>query len=310
MPRITQVTVAPEKTDGLVAEIAQAQGLLGLRVQRAISIHPPGDTITIESTNRSLNDFIRLFNRHGIGFEPGGSITTTEPVSIISPDSIPAIVRDTSESTWEEMELLIGKESNMTVNALLLMGISGILATIGIATNALHIVIGAMAIAPGFEPIVRISLGAVAKSRACWRGVSDTLQGYGMLMIGAALTTLVLQMLRKSPLSGEPSYLPSGVLVGYWTTLDIPSLLISAAAAFGGALLIATNRSILTAGVMIALSLIPAASITGMALVSGDVSLPVKGILRWGIEVGLVMVFSLIVFVWKRLHVQKRDMML
>ena len=139
--------------------------------------------ITIESTNRALHDFIHMFNRHGIGFEHGGSLTTIEPVSIFTPGSIPARVRDTSESTWEEMELLIGKESNMTINALLLMGISGILAALGLATNALHIVIGVMAIAPGFEPIVRISLGTVAKSRASWRGAIDTLQGYGMLLL-------------------------------------------------------------------------------------------------------------------------------
>src|SRR5690606_12749644 len=100
----------------------------------------------------------------------GGSLTTTEPVSTFTPGSIPAIVRDTSESTWEEMELLIGKESNMTINALLLMGISGILAALGLATKAVHFVIGAMAIAPGFEPIVRISLGTVAKSRASCEG--------------------------------------------------------------------------------------------------------------------------------------------
>ncbi|MBM3492617.1 MAG: hypothetical protein FJX68_19690 [Alphaproteobacteria bacterium] len=48
------------------------------------------------------------------------------------------------------MELVIGKNSNMTGNALLVMLAAGVLAAIGIATNALHIVIGAMLIAPGY----------------------------------------------------------------------------------------------------------------------------------------------------------------
>jgi hypothetical protein len=42
------------------------------------------------------------------------------------------------------MELVVAKNSNMTVDALAIMMISGVLAAIGIATNALHLVIGAM----------------------------------------------------------------------------------------------------------------------------------------------------------------------
>lgn len=310
MPRTVQVTVPSRQTDQLIVEIRQVPGLIGLRVQREISVQPPGDVITIELVNRSLHSLVRLLERHGVGTEPGGSITTSEPASVVSSSLVQAIVRDSSESTWEEMEIVVGKESNMTVNALLIMAISGILAAIGIATNALHIVIAAMVIAPGFEPISRLSLGAVSGSSAWRRGLTDTALGYMALLGGAIAATLVLQALGKSPLGGESTYLPTGVLISYWTNITTSSLIITAVAGIAGAILIATNRSVLTAGVMIALALVPAAAITGMALVSGEFSLALKSLLRWLIEVAFVAGFSGLVFLWKRIRVQQRRMAL
>jgi uncharacterized membrane protein len=208
------------------------------------------------------------------------------------------------------METVIAKESNMTVNALIVMAISGVLAAIGLSTNALHLVIAAMVIAPGFEPISRIALGAVSGSRAWQRGLSHTIQGYATLFIGAAATTLVLRALGKAPLEGEASYLSEGVLISYWTSITVSSLIVTAAASIAGAVLIVANRSVLTAGVMIALALVPAATITSMALVMGDLGLSGQGLLRWVIEVGFVAIFSLLVFAWKHARVQRRKMML
>lgn len=159
---------------------------------------------------------MRLLDAHGIGQASGGSITTSEPTSLISAPSAEAITRDSNEATWEEMEAVIGKETNTTVNTLLLMGACGVLATIGIATNALHLVVAAMVLAPGSEPITRIALGLVARSLAWRRGLADMVALYGALFLGAAVTTLVLQALGLEPFSGEATYLPAGALSEYW----------------------------------------------------------------------------------------------
>lgn len=310
MPRLIEITIASEETEELIKEIKQFDGVIGLRIQQKVSIIPPGDLISIEVTNRSLNPLMQFLSSKGIGRKPGGSISTSEPLSIISSSSVSAITNDVSESPWEEMEIVIAKESNLTINSVLLMIAAGIIATLGIATNALHLVIGAMIITPGFVPMTRISLALVAKSQAWRRGLSAMVAGYAALFIAAALTTLVLQWLGKDPLSGEASYLSKGVLVSYWTTITIPSLIVTAVASIVGAVLIATNRSVLTSGVMIALALVPTAAITGMAVMSGQMELAGKSLLRWSIEVSFVIIFSALVFIWKRIRVQKRDMML
>lgn len=308
MPRIVEIALPSKQTDPLISEIKELKQLISLRVQRGISLHPSGDVITLEITDRSLHGLMQLLNKRRMLQDPDVSVTTSQPLSIISQPSAIEITNDSSKAIWEEMQIMISKGSNMTVNSLIIMSVSGVLAAIGIATNALHVVIAAMVIAPGFEPITRIALGVITRNIAWRKGLIDTAKGYAVMIIAAAITTVILQAAGKNPLSGEASYLPAGVLISYWTSITFPSLLVTAAASIAGPLLIATHRSILIAGVMIALALVPAATITGMALVMGEVDVAGKAFLRWLIEVSFVSIFSLLIFIWKKASVHKRRM--
>jgi uncharacterized membrane protein len=167
----------------------------------------------------------------------------------------------------------------------------------------------AMLIAPGFEPIVRVALGAVSKSTVWKQGLKDVAAGYGALLAGAVLASLVLAVFGRSLPSAEASYLHLGDLAAYWRTVSGPGVLVSAVAGFAGAVLIANNRSILTAGVMIALSLVPTMALAGMGAVAGDLQLVQSGLTRWLVDLVLVFATSLAVFGWKRRTVQKRLMM-
>lgn len=310
MPRQIQITIPSGETDHLVEKLRRAEGVVGLRVQRGIALKPPGDVVTLEVTDRSLSALMRLLDEKGISRSPGSSISTSEPLSLISPDSARMVTRDTSESTWEEMEHILTKESSMTANALAVMAVAGFLAVVGIGTGTLHLVIAAMVVAPGFEPLTRIALGAVTGSAAWWRGLSSTVRGYVALLLGAAVAAAVLRATGTPLLAGEGSYVRTGALVSYWTSPTISSIPASAVASVAGALLVASNRSTLTAGVMIALALIPSASLVSVALVAGDWQLAGKALLRWAVDAGLVIAFSSLVFAWKRFRVHQRGMAL
>jgi hypothetical protein len=310
MPRRVEITVPPAKTDRLVRRASETDGLVGLRVQRSISQEPAGDVVTVDVINRGLPELTRMLLEEGVGVASDTSFSTSEPISLVSSSAAEGIALDVSEATWEEMEVVIGKNSNMTANGLAVMGIAGVLATIGIATNALHLVVGAMLIAPGFQPVIRVGLGIVGQSKAWRRGLVHTVQGYLVLAAGAAVTSLFLQAIGKSPVGGEASYLPAGTLMSYWTTLTVPSLVVTFIAGIAGTILVASNRAVLTAGVMVALALVPGAAIAGLAAASGDFGTAAGGVIRWLIEVGLVLMASVIVFGWKRSHTHRRRMLL
>lgn len=306
MPRRVELTVEPHRTDDLVRRITSLVETISVQVQRGTSYVPSGDVIIVDVANRTLPELLLLLADERVGLTPGASFSTSEPGSIVSSPSAAAIVSDSSDVGWEEMDAVMAKNSNMTVNALLVMVIAGVLATIGIATNALHIVIGAMLIAPGFQPIVRIALGIVART-GTWRlGLAHLVQGYGALALAAAVTGLALQGLDRPALGGEASYLPPGVLISYWASISVPSLIVTTAAGVAGAILIATDRAVLTAGVMVALALVPGAAIAGLGLASGDPAIAASGALRWLVEVGVVLVTSLLVLSWKRSRVHRR----
>lgn len=310
MPRTVDISVPVNLTDQLVAEIQQQPGILSLYVYRAASLVPKGDAIKINITNDDLPQLMMLIDKYELGQTSTTSVSTSEPVTVISSAKASKIARDSSEAIWEEMEVISGKESNMTINAMVLMFTSGVLATIGITTNALHIVIGAMIIAPGFIPVSRIASGLVSGSAAWKRGLLDVFKGYAALAVGASLMTFIFMLMDKNPLQGESSYLPAGTLISYWTSITPSSLIVSVLASVAGALLIASNRTVLTGGVMIALALVPGATITFMALVIGEPSISIQGLMRWMIDAGMVFIFSFIVFLWKQKTMHKRRMVI
>jgi hypothetical protein len=309
MPKKIEITVPPEQTASLVDHVRHAEGIISLKLQSGGSLQPPGDIVTVILTNRSLYSFLGVMDRLKIGASPAHSVTFTEPTSVLSVDVAEDIATDTSWTAWEEMELVMGKESNMTTSALIVMVISGVMAATGIVTGALHVVIGAMLIAPGFEPIIRIPFGLIVRSPGAGRrGVLYTFQGYLALIIGAAATAFAFRVAGQ-PLGGE-TYLPSHSLISYWTTITFPSLLVSAVASVAGALLVASKREVLTGGVMIGLALIPTAALIGVAGVAGDWGVAGRAVFRWVVEVGVVLLFSATVFAWIRLRLQKRDSLL
>jgi uncharacterized membrane protein len=228
---------------------------------------------------------------------------------VISASAAEAISRDTTEISWEEMEYSLARESNMRPNALVTMAAAGVFAVVGIDTGALHLVLAAMLIAPGFEPIVRVALGVIARSPVWKRGLKDFASGYAALLGGAALASLALVAMGRPLPAAETAYLRAGDLAQYWSSISGPTVLVSAVAGFAGAVLVSNNRSILTAGVMIALSLVPTIAMAGMGVVAGDLRLVVQSLGVWAADVAIVFLMSLLAFAWKRHTVQHRAMM-
>lgn len=300
MPRILTVSLPSDASDDLCNRLQSLDGTLSLRLHRGVSVQPPGDLVEAEVLDRQLDVVMELLDEAGLGRSSSISVTTTSPASVVSAGQLPAVVRDSSTSTWEEVELTLGQESTMTWLKVVVMGLVGALAAAGILTGALHIVIGAMVIAPGFEPLVRVALGIVQQRRTSRDGVVDTLRAYGALLAGAAASAAVLAATGTPLPAGGESYHPAQELVSYWTTTTAASVLISVAAALAGVLLVFARRAVLTAGVMIALALVPALAIAAIAVLAADLDLLGRAALRFSVDVAAVVTVSGIVLGLRR----------
>jgi hypothetical protein len=310
MAREITISLPSSLTDSLLKRFEGCEGLVAISIQRGASVSPPGDVMTLSGTEAGLHQVTRIFHEQQLHARDDVSLRTTELMSLVSREAQEALLRGEHHSTWEEIVLTIARESTMTRNAMVIMLAAGVLATIGIAQNAVHVVIGAMAIAPGFLPIVRTIFGLVAGDRSTRHGLIDLAKGYGSLLIGAALAAGILRLLGINPLGDDPTYLGSGTLTSYWTTTSVPAILASSVAAVAGVLLVATGRSVLTAGVMIALALIPTAALVAIGLVEGEVAVAGAALLRWSVDAALVASAAAVIFAWKRKTVYRRGSMI
>lgn len=307
MPRTIQLSVPAACTGDLLADV-DGLDLLSLHVHHGVSVRPPGDLIVLEVANEKLGAVMRLADRYGLGQEGGIAMSTSEPLSVIS-TSAETRIREPGATTWEELELSMGAESTMTAEKVTVMGIAGIIAGIGILSDSIHVVVGAMVIAPGFQPFSRLVLGLVNRRRDTWMGGTiDIARAYGALVAGSAVAAVLGLVLGASPLdAGLPSYLESGSLVVYWTTLTWPGVAVGGVAGVCGGLLMSINRTVLTAGVMVALALVPSAAMVTMALVAGDPALALAALVRFLVEAALVLAGSTLVFAVKRRMDRRRS---
>ncbi len=188
------------------------------------------------------------------------------------------------------------------------MAIAGVIAAVGMATNAVHLVIGAMVVAPGFEPLLKISLSAAAGGGAWKRGLVDMARGYGAPVVGALAGSLVLSATGTSLPAGSGGYLGTGTLPAYWHELTAAATIVAVVAGLSGAVLINAGRAVLTAGVMIALALVPGAALVGMGAAAGNGGLALEGAVRWAhdafivVAIGTAAFASLRVLRGRRLH--------
>lgn len=306
MARTLEISIPPDRTPRLVEEIESVEGLVSYGVQRGGSAFPPGDLVRVTTTSSSLHPFVQRLQDGGLLEGTDWTIRISEPAGLVAPARRHEVATDTNEVLWEEMEFTILRESNMTHNGLAVMATSGVLAAAGVATGTLHLVIAAMVIAPSFEPVVRVALSLVSGTDSWRRGLVDTLKAHLALAAGAAVAAAVLAATGRPLPGGAETYLASEPLLRFWTRLSVPGVMVAMAAGLAGSILVASNRSVLTAGVMVALALVPPPAIAALALVAGEPSMALQAGFRWAAEVGIVVLMGVVVFVWKRWSVQRR----
>jgi hypothetical protein len=299
VPRSIQLTVPSHRTASLLTELKSLEPL-SLRLHEAVSLRPSGDLVVLEVANNQLSPVMQIADKYGLGKPDGVSMSTSVPLSVVS-ESFTGLTREQGRTSWEELELTMGQESTMTADKVVVMFIAGVIAGAGIVSGAIHVVIGAMVIAPGFQPFARFMLGLVNGSKTWRGGAIDVLRGYGALLAGSTVAAVISVLLGTSALNGggEATYLLSDDLVTYWSTITWTGVTVGVVAGVAGGLLMAINRTVLTAGVMVALALVPTAALVPMALVAGDVPLAGQALARFTVEVVLVLATIAGVFLLK-----------
>lgn len=301
MPRVVEISLPSDRADEVVPAMREVPGVVGIVRQRGASIVPAGDVVVLQTTNEALHSVFRILDELRIPDE--GTILTSAPSSLRLKGGEDPFESETNETIWDEMAHMLREDTNVGSNYLLLMALSGAISAIGLHLDQLHVVIASMVIAPAFEPLVRMPMGLIAGPLKLARsGVWSTVLGYLSLAGGGLTIVILLQLLQP----GAVGDLESREWVRFWSTVTPGGAIAAVLGGTAGAIVVTSQRPVLTTGVMIALALIPSLTIAGMALGSGDIALAGRGLQRWLVDAVIVTVAAAIVLWLKQRAVHRR----
>lgn len=304
MHRTLEITVPSKFSDTLSQRLLTQESVIGLTLSRGTSLKPPGDTLTVHVLNRGADEVLE----HVSAIIPKDkiSVVTAQADSFIAPDKVETIVNEKDEALWEEIESGLRHQARITLNYLVLMGLGGIIAAIGLVSEPVPqavAFVGAAIIAPGFDPAATVSMALVLRRwPVLGRSLLSALAGYAVLIVLAGLTLYTLVATGAIPIE-DLLHNPEVHRIG---KPGLPELLLSAAGAIAGVLMLAAGRRDFIAGPLVVLAIIPAAALIGMGLVVGRFELALQGLERFGADMGFIIGLGLLVFWLNQRFVHKR----
>ena len=198
------------------------------------------------------------------------------------------------KATREEIYADVGKSAALGADFVVLIVLSTIVAAIGMNTNSIASVIGAMVIAPLLGPVLAFTFGASLGDDKLLRRTGLSL-GIGILL-SFAVAYLLSFIIQVNP---ESEQLVSRAEV----SLDAVALAMAAGAA--AALSLAKGNSSILVGVMVAAALLPPIAAVGLYLGSGHWELAMRCALLLALNLASLILSGLIVFWVKGIRPRK-----
>jgi uncharacterized hydrophobic protein (TIGR00341 family) len=206
-------------------------------------------------------------------------------VSLPKPDEEERKEEDAATEAREALYEGVQKGVQLDVNFFVLVALSSLVAAIGLITNNVAVVIGAMVIAPLLAPNLALSLGTAMGDLTLIRKAVQN------LVVGILLAVAVaagLGMFWSFDLTNHELILR--------TTVGLDSAILALASGAAAALSLTTGLSSVLVGVMVAVALLPPAAALGLTLGAGNFSLATGAGLLLLVNVVCVNLASKIVF--------------
>lgn len=300
MTRRIIISTDPVLRSQVIERVQGMSGVASISLQLGSSLLPPGDVVSIDATNEAALAVMALLTEMGVLDK--GSVTLSEPSAVISVGDLRELDRQGNEGVWEEVGERLRRDSNVTFNYLVLMASSGAIACFGLVADTLHIIAGAMLIAPGFEPLLRIVFGLMGHRYGARAGLRASLAGYLALAAGAAAAAPVALWLQGQ----GGAALQDLHWVGYWSRIEPGGVVVSLIAGAAGATIVSARLTVFATGVMVALALVPSMALVGLGLASGNLGIAWGGVLRWTVELACVLAAGGLVLAVKRRSLHHR----
>jgi uncharacterized hydrophobic protein (TIGR00271 family) len=261
--------IVPAERSGAVTELLEhTPGATHIVHLPGAARQPPGDLVTADVASDAVS--LLLSDLHALGLGRDGAVTLI-PVDVSESPGARLARQASADPTggsivWEALAARAGAAAALDGPFLTFMALAAVIATVGLLTGSLVLLIGAMIVGPDFGPLVGICVAIVGRRGRHALGALVTLMaGLATVSLSAWLATeIAVETGLAAATFDEP------VLTTFVSHPNRWSVVIALAAGGAGMLTVATQKSGALVGVLVSVTTIPAAAHVGLSVAYQD----------------------------------------
>jgi uncharacterized hydrophobic protein (TIGR00271 family) len=263
--------------DVIACDVAREEGSAVIEALRAMGCDARG-TISVESLDVVLSESARQAERRAAG-SPADAVV------------------------WESVVTQTSDSADLSVAFLSFMVLATMIASIGILTDSIVLIIGGMVVGPEFGPLAGLCVGVVQRRfDLARRSALALVVGFPMAIVLSYCMTLLLVELGAAPAS---AWSPNSQTL-FISNPDVFSVLIAIFSGIVGMLSLTTSKSSALIGVLISVTTIPAAAGIAVAAARRDTEALAGAAAQLGINLVMLLTAGLLTLAAQRLAFMRR----
>ena len=272
---------AARKPDGhaILCDVAREDASVVIADLKEIGIHHCG-SIAVEDIDSQISD---------------AAIAAEKAAAGLPSDAV----------VWEEVEARTSENVELSASFLAFMAVATLIAAVGILTDQLILIIGAMVVGPEFGPLAGLCVALVHKrADVAKRSLIALAVGFPLAIAASFLLTVVLDAASLVP----DNYSQQGhPFTRFISSPDEFSIIVAALAGIAGVLSLTSAKSGALVGVLISVTTIPAAANIGVALALGDAKEALGAAGQLAINLTAIVVAGVaVLFIQRRLYLRRK----
>ena len=272
-----------------------------------VAKRPNGDVILCDVAREDAS--VVISDLRELGIHQHGSIAVEDIDSQISAVAIRAEKAakglPSDAVVWEEVQSQTSENVELSGSFLAFMVVATLIAAVGILTDQLILIIGAMVVGPEFGPLAGICVALVHKRRdLARRSLVALAVGFPVAILGSLVLSLALDATSLVPEGYSQQNHP---FTDFISSPDEFSAIVAVLAGVAGVLSLTSAKSGALVGVLISVTTIPAAATIGVAVALGDGQEGVGALAQLALNLcAIVLAGVTVLYLQRRLYLRRK----
>ena len=300
--------VAPEAEAKQALELFEkTDSVYNVIVLEGAARKPAGHAILCDVAREDAS--VVIADLKDLGIHHCGSIAIEDIDSQISDIAIAAEKAakglPTDAVVWEEVEARTSENVELSGSFLAFMAVATLIAAVGILTDQLILIIGAMVVGPEFGPLAGLCVALVHKrGDVARRSLTALAVGFPLAIAASFLMTVALDVVDLIPEDFSQKNHP---FTDFIASPDEFSAIVAALAGTAGILSLTSAKSGALVGVLISVTTIPAAANIGVAAALGDGEEWVGAMAQLALNLTVIVAAGVaVLFIQRRLYLRRK----